>query len=58
MLAENLVETYKPSQVNSTNEPHNAHVQEIDESKAVEPTELNVGMLNIVIFYVITLKML
>lgn len=42
MLAENLVETYKPSQVNSTNEPHNAHVQEIDESKAVEPTELNV----------------
>lgn len=52
MLAENLVETYKPSQVNSTHEPHNVHFQEIDESKAVEPTELNVGMLKIVIFYV------
>lgn len=45
MLAENLVETYKPLQVNSSHEPHNVHVQEMDESKAVEPTELNVGML-------------
>lgn len=38
--------------MNSTHEPHNVHFQEIDESKAVEPTELNVGMLKIVIFYV------
>lgn len=45
MLAENLVETYKPSQVDSTHEPHNVHLQEMDENKAVETTELNVGML-------------
>ncbi|XP_022940291.1 protein PHOTOPERIOD-INDEPENDENT EARLY FLOWERING 1 [Cucurbita moschata] len=42
MLAENLVETYKPSQVDSTHEPHNVHLQEMDENKAVETTELNV----------------
>lgn len=51
MLAENLVETCKPSQVNSTHELHNVHFQQVDESRTVEPTEINVGMLNSVIFY-------
>lgn len=54
MLAENLVETHKPLQTNSSHGLHNVHFQERDENRTVdEPPEFNDGTLEIVIFHVL-----